>query len=237
MPHILFTTPGSGSWIKPAGVTRVEIECWGAGGNGGTRTAGTTAGGGGGGAYSANMSGLTTNYTEGELVVPYYVAPGGESTDTTWGKNSSAPEWNVYNRVKAQSGRNGGINIAGAGGAALSGDGTTLYSGGSGGASGGNFAAGGGAAGELGNGGNASGTITGSGNGIYSGNGGSPNVNNAGLYGGGGGGGLHPGRQGLIRIYYEYPAVTYFEIGSDFRNGTSTASINPTDGANRFRKL
>jgi hypothetical protein len=242
MPYILFDAFGSGSWLKPAGVRRVEIECWGAGGNGGTRTAvGQLTGGGGGGAYSANMSGLTTNYTEGELLVPYYIPTPGSQIDTTWGRNSSAPEWNVYNRVRAKSGTNGGINFSGAGGT-NAGDGTTLYSGGNGalGIDSTNFGGGGGgAAGELGNGGNASGLSPGSGNGIYSGTGGRRGVSAPTPYGAGGNGG-GPGASGtggLIRIYYEYPAVTYFEIGSDFRAGASIAHINPTDGANIFRKL
>ena len=71
MPTILFTTVGSGSWVKPAGVTRVEIECWGAGGDGSATSPGRR--GGGGGSYSANMSGLTTNYAATEMVIPYYV--------------------------------------------------------------------------------------------------------------------------------------------------------------------
>ena len=72
-----FTT--SGSWICPAGVTAIKVECWGGGGAGGganqTRTGG---GGGGGGSYNSQ-----TNLT----VVPgtaysYTVGTGGVGTIT-----------------------------------------------------------------------------------------------------------------------------------------------------------
>ena len=30
-----FTAPGSGTWVVPAGVTSITVECWGGGGGGG----------------------------------------------------------------------------------------------------------------------------------------------------------------------------------------------------------
>lgn len=236
MPTILFTTVGSGSWVKPSGVTRVEIECWGAGGNG---VSPSLRGGGGGGSYSANMSGLTTNYAATEMVIPYYVADGGSEIDTTWGRNSSAPEHNVYNRVRAIAGRNATIATAGAGGSG--GDGTTLYAGGNGanGAGGAAVGGGGGAAGELGPGNNASGAAGGSGSGQYSGNGGGPTSAPT-LYGGGGRGGavdaLRAGAQGLIRIQYADPA-TQFQLNPTDVDFATEAEINPTGDYNLFIKL
>jgi hypothetical protein len=45
-----FTTPGTGTWTVPAGVTSVKVECWGAGGAGqGSRIDGSTYGSGSGG--------------------------------------------------------------------------------------------------------------------------------------------------------------------------------------------
>ena len=52
----IFTNAGGTNWICPAGVTSVQVECWGGGGAGGsaqrTGTGNAFAGGGGGGAYA-----------------------------------------------------------------------------------------------------------------------------------------------------------------------------------------
>ena len=236
MPTILFTTVGSGSWVKPSGVTRVEIECWGAGGDGNATSPGRR--GGGGGSYSANMSGLTTNYAATEMVIPYYVADRGSQEDTTWGRNSSAPEWNVYNRVRARAGQNATTAFPGAGGSG--GDGTTQYAGGNGVAgAGSSVGGGGGAAGELGPGNNASGATGGSGSGQFSGNGGS-NDTAATPYGGGGAGSslveFRVGTQGLIRIQYADPA-TQFQLNPTDVDFATEAEINPTGVYNFFIKL
>lgn len=236
MPTILFTTVGSGSWVKPAGVTRVEIECWGAGGDGSATSPGRR--GGGGGSYSANMSGLTTNYAAVEMNIPYYIGEHGSEEDTTWGRNSTAPEWNIYNRVRAVAGRNATTALPGAGGSG--GDGTILYSGGSGAATvAPTVAGGGGAAGELGNGNNASVSTGGSGSGQFSGNGASNNTV-ATPYGGGGGGNAlteyRTGTQGLIRIQYADPA-TQFQLNPTDVDFATEAEINPTGDYNLFIKL
>ena len=68
-----FTTPGSFSWVCPAGVTSLQVQSWGAGGAGGGNTSGGTAqragGGGGGGSYVTNtitvVPGVTYNITVG----------------------------------------------------------------------------------------------------------------------------------------------------------------------------
>jgi hypothetical protein len=241
MPTILFTTPGSGSWVKPVGVTRVQIECWGGGGNGGIRFGfGGRAAGGGGGGYASNLSGLVSNYGIPELVVPYYVAPGGQTnSDTVWGRDSSAPDWNVFNRVRAQTGRDGSGSRAGGGGIGL--DGTTSYTGGSGsfastGLAGG---AGGGAASPSGNGFNASGITPGSGSGELAGNGGNPATDDATLYGGGAGAGyeaLLSGKQGVIRITFDYPPISPFLITTNPASNLSQVTINPSGQYNQFVK-
>ncbi|MCC6576060.1 MAG: hypothetical protein IT228_01855, partial [Flavobacteriales bacterium] len=48
--QVSMTYTTSGSFTPPAGVTQVVVECWGAGGRGGTRTTNGQGGGGGGGA-------------------------------------------------------------------------------------------------------------------------------------------------------------------------------------------
>ncbi|HOT89646.1 MAG TPA: hypothetical protein PL028_08915, partial [Bacteroidales bacterium] len=59
-PFILFsqtsqsyTSSGEFPWTCPAGITKVDVECWGGGGAGaGNKTKSDGGGGGGGGAYS-----------------------------------------------------------------------------------------------------------------------------------------------------------------------------------------
>jgi hypothetical protein len=48
--QISVTYNSSGSFVVPAGVTEVTVECWGGGGRGSTRTTNGEGGGGGGGA-------------------------------------------------------------------------------------------------------------------------------------------------------------------------------------------
>ena len=68
-----FSTPGSFSWVCPAGVTSVQVQSWGAGGAGGANSSGGTAqragGGGGGGSYVVNtvavVPGVTYTVTVG----------------------------------------------------------------------------------------------------------------------------------------------------------------------------
>ncbi len=95
------------TWTAPAGVTRVYIQCWGAGGNGGNAT-GVGGGGGGGGAYAADTMDVIpgNNYTVS-------VATGGSGSGTKTYFNSLAS-------VAADSGDNGtdgSGGIPGAGGA------------------------------------------------------------------------------------------------------------------------
>ncbi|HSF55854.1 MAG TPA: hypothetical protein VLA71_19020, partial [Algoriphagus sp.] len=67
----IFTTPGDGTFIVPAGVTSITVEVWGAGGRGGSRTSNGEGGGGGGGAYSRSVIAVTPGQ-----VFNYYVGFG-----------------------------------------------------------------------------------------------------------------------------------------------------------------
>jgi hypothetical protein len=57
MPSQTFATAGSFTFMAPARVTSVQVECWGGGGGGGgAASGGNGGGGGGGGAYSKNAA-------------------------------------------------------------------------------------------------------------------------------------------------------------------------------------
>jgi hypothetical protein len=55
--NLIYTAPGTGTWMAPAGVTSITVECWGGGGAGGGATGYPAGGGGGaGGSYVKNSS-------------------------------------------------------------------------------------------------------------------------------------------------------------------------------------
>ena len=61
-----FTTPGSFTWVCPANVTQVRVQCWGAGGGGGNSGFNSIiygGQGGGGGAYSESIINVSPNQT------------------------------------------------------------------------------------------------------------------------------------------------------------------------------
>jgi hypothetical protein len=232
MPTILFTTPGSGSWTKPAGVTSIKVECWGGGGNGGGAPNG---GGGGGGAYAQNHgyeqypSQSIPNYPSEELTIPYYVAPGGAGNGgTLWETNISNYWVDRWNRTLAQTGQDGTPTARGLGATAVTG--SITYRGGNGSrvVIGSTFSAGGGGAGSTGNGQDANVATAGGVTSEYGGNGGS-STGTAANYGGGEWGD-RIGRQGLIRITFEWPS-SFFTLGP---NGRSQAIVSSTNGANSF---
>ncbi len=47
--QVVTTYTSDGTFVVPPGVTELTVECWGAGGRGGTRTTSGSPGGGGGG--------------------------------------------------------------------------------------------------------------------------------------------------------------------------------------------
>lgn len=192
----ILTWNSSGSWVVPAGVCNLWVECWGGGGGGGgvNNTISASAGGGGGGSYTLNpnvtvTAGSTINYTVG--------AAGSAGTNS--GSAGGAGGTTIFSSptpVSAAGGAGGGGSTSGttAGAGGAGGIGGT-YNGGAGasGASGSYSGGGGGSAGIASNGRNA---ITFSGGfaynpfGGYGGNGVTTLSNgNPGFAPGGGGGG------------------------------------------------
>lgn len=209
----LFTTPGSHTFIVPAGVSQITVEAWGGGGAGGGANNGR-GGGGAGGCYVKS----TFDVTPGESFSFQVAAEKTATITSTAIQNKGNYSWFGSTSLLLADGGNGGgpggNGTAGTGGLGIS-VGTTRYAGGSGNA--GNNGAGGGGAGSLGNGGNANNSIGGLGRSEFGGDGGDKTSNNSdGLPGvnyGGGGSGAHSnnsnqqraggtGAQGMIRITY-----------------------------------
>lgn len=229
-----YTTPGTQSFVVPAGVTNVTVQVWGGGGKGGTRSSTYVTGGGGGGAYArkANIA-----------VVPgatYTVNVGAGSTDNAINGGDS---WFLStSTVMAKGGNSAALNsVAGANGGTASGsvgDAFFVFGGGKGddgnpNNTNGNSGGGGSSAGTAAVGTNAS-TITGAnaptgggdgGNGKGSSNGDGQAGDNP---GGGGGGAFRQsggvayggnGGNGKVIITYTCPTYTF--------NAPATA-ISPT---------
>lgn len=171
----------NGSWVVPAGVTEVTIECWGAGGAGSYRNAGgigspdNPGAGGGGGAYAKKV--LTVEAGKTLTVV---VGQGGSGTQSVSGNGGeSSVSYNSAVVAKAVGGTGATNNSAinpGLGGNKDNCIGDVRSSGGNGGKGSGDTSGGGGAAGGAGGDG---------GNGHDAGNGGtvapgSPNSGNGG---------------------------------------------------------
>jgi len=125
------TASGNFTWYCPPGVTSITVECWGAGGRGGTLTANGSGGGGGGGAYSRSVISVTPGVT-------YLLRAGAGSTSTAAGGDSYFGNSTAGNSSGATVLAKGGASAAdnsttGAiGGASGSGVGTVKYSGGNG---------------------------------------------------------------------------------------------------------
>jgi hypothetical protein len=125
------TLSGNFTWICPPGVTSVTVECWGAGGRGGTRISNGSGGGGGGGAYSRSVIAVTPGVT-------YLLTAGAGSTLTTAGGDSYFGNTVAGNSsgslVLAKGGNSAADNstTGATGGDAGSGIGIVKFSGGSG---------------------------------------------------------------------------------------------------------
>jgi choice-of-anchor C domain-containing protein len=185
---VTFNRAGTSSWTCPAGVTSIQVECWGGGGAGGSGTKAVdtatntsqNGGGGGGGAYARRVAVPVTPGQTYTITIPpaavsvpasdatSVVAVNGESvtfvgdagvTVSATGGRGGRSAWTNLNQTVGR--------VGGAGGSAIAGDAGSTFSGGAGAAgttgTGNQSGGGGGSAGDASNGGNADGKIAGSG--------------------------------------------------------------------------
>lgn len=211
----LITASGAGSWMAPAGVTSVVIECWGAGGGGSSGSSGGSnqnlGSGGGGGEYAtqtvAVVPGNSYSYTVGAG------GTGGSTAGHQAGVAGGTTTFTGTSTTVTAHGGAGGLNNYNPGGGGSGSGNTTHHNGGQGG-----FAypytGGGGSSAASGSAGNSGGTPggavapSGGGNG-GAGSGTSSAAGHAGAAPGGGGGGSYfsgfaggAGAAGQIRINY-----------------------------------
>lgn len=244
-------SPGTGTWVCPAGVTSVTVETWGGGGGGGygRGISGAAGGGGGGGGYSKSLPitvvpGTTYYYTygtpgtQGNPVGPIQGGNGGTScfstgancTGTIFVSASGGIGGLGANTNTSAAGGAGGIGSdfnGGAGANGVNGAGAAFGGGG-----------GGGGASTTSAGGNASGKTGGTGGTVGGGNGGNgvaSSFTQGGSIGGGGSGGHKytaniagaPGGSGQIRFTYAVPACTAPAQATTFVSGTRTSTTFP----------
>ncbi|MEL1255689.1 T9SS sorting signal type C domain-containing protein [Flavobacterium sp. DGU38] len=260
-PHT-FTTLGNGTFKVPAGVTSLNVECWGAGGaGGGISNLLYGGGGGGGGAYSrAATFGVTPATT-----LNYKVGAGGAGVSGLDGQNGEATFFSTVTANGGTGGKSGALaNGLGGAGGTVSGVGS--FAGGNGlaggtvgalvpvlASGGGGGSAGPGPSGNGVSGNNASVTllviaggaaVTGGGkggDGMTLSLGGTVNAGNA--PGGGGGGALallasnsYPGGNGgngQIKVNYTCPTYGFTGISApDVCIGSGTTSLVKLTGVN-----
>lgn len=239
----IFST--TGSWVAPAGVTSVEVECWGGGGNGSTRSTSGFGGGGGGGAYAK---------TNAVTVVPttsYSLTVGAAAADSWFSTTGVAPTATSEGCLA-----DGGTSVANntatgqAGGTTANSIGDTEYAGGTGGNGSSAGGGGGGGGGTTAAGGNGGDGTAGTGGSKLGGKGGTgPSVNSGGgggdIRGGGGAGSRRtsgtqtggPGGQGEVRVRYTGAANTiYIEdyAGKRDNSGTTITLDIEANGTNRL---
>lgn len=132
------------TWLCPANVTSVFVECWGGGGGGGGADASSATacgGGGGGGAYANGLVSVTpgTSYTvsvgaSGTAGAGNAVGSGGATAGGTGGSSSfNSSSVLAVGGAGGGAGNNSGAGAGGAGGLAGSSIGTVTQSGGTGG--------------------------------------------------------------------------------------------------------
>jgi len=116
----------TGVWQAPAGVTSVDVECWGGGAS--PADYGRGQGGGGGGAYSKS-TGLSVTPLSNYTVT---IGTGGTAAGLDGGNSWFSTTGTLF----AEGGKTGVIQVGGSGGLAANGIGATKYSGGAGGTGG-----------------------------------------------------------------------------------------------------
>jgi hypothetical protein len=175
----VYRTPGTYSWTCPAGITKINIICIGAGGGGGYGANGGSGGGGGGVGWKNQFTVVPGNtYTVA-------VGAGGEAPYASAGQNGGDSYFNNNSTVCGFGGRGGDQTVKGSQGGMYTGD-----NGGVGGAGGLNGGGGGGAASWVSNGAAGGITNTDGADGLNGAGGGGAGYNPITEYGGGGGGGV-----------------------------------------------
>jgi hypothetical protein len=235
MTTVTLTTASSSPWNVPAGVTSVDVQCWGPGGNGANGQVNSHSGAGGGGGEYAEV---TTLAVPSGGTASFTVGSGGSGTATSFTGSSVTVTANAGTNGSGIGGGNGGTGSTNAihdnGGDGGNGHtGTGNQGGGGGGGSGGASGAGGtGGPGTASAGG--SGGSAGSGGGAAGGAGappaGSPGAGSA--PGGGGGGGRSTssisgsgaaGADGQITLTYT-ASTTHSGTATLTGSGTLTAT-------------
>ncbi len=193
-PSLVYTdsvtvaVPGTFSWLCPAGITLVEVSCYGGGGGGGSASI-VEGGGGGGGAFSERVA---VPVTPGATYTFVVGAPGAGQTSGGGGVTSGVSSTFTGDssvQVVAVGGTGGSTTLGGAGGlaSACTGDTGLKFDGGTGGV-------GGGLSGATGGGGASGNPVANGANGQAGGSGGAGGVGaNGGGSGGDGTAGGHPG--------------------------------------------
>ena len=125
-----FTSPGTISWTVPAGVTSIEIECWGGGGAGGgvNVTANIDQGAAGGGGKGGMYTLTTLAVTPGSTLT---ISVGAGGTGTTGAGNSGGASWVSTTANQPWTGNTGAWASGGNGGGGATtniGSGATGYS-------------------------------------------------------------------------------------------------------------
>jgi hypothetical protein len=126
----------NGSFTVPAGITSMQVECWGGGGKGGARTTNGQGGGAGGGAYSKSLLAVTSGTT-------YTVTVGAGAISTSAGGDS----WFINNTTVMAKGGNSVLDnttTGATGGLASASIGTVKFNGGNGANSAATYGGGGG---------------------------------------------------------------------------------------------
>lgn len=214
MTTVTFTS--SGTWTAPAGVTSVDAQCWGEGGDGSIAASGSHSGGGGGGGEYAEETTLAV--TPGN-VYTFTIGAGGSSTATSFpGDSVTVTAHAGSNSSASQSGAVGGSGSANSihfsGGHGGNGAAGATKGGGGGGSGAGTGSAGATGSNAVGSSGASGGTApSGGGNGGNGGTSATSGVNGSAPGGGGGGGGdgaSHVGGNGAagqITLTYSAPAA------------------------------
>lgn len=250
-----FNDPGVGHWICPAGVSSIQVECWGAG------AAGSAGGGGGGGGEYAKEASVTV--TPGKTYIFAIGKPGVPNTGKSSAYNgardgASTIFYGITNTVTAHGGKSPatGGTLGGNGGTGSTN--TVHFNGGNGGKAPGAAGGGGGASAgsggrgpngavgargnNVGQGAHLTGGVGGSGGGVGGANGGAganaPGFPAAGGTGGGGGGGGYNnggrnykgglGGNGQVKISYQVNLGTPVNGGNTTFGAASLTNLTVT---------